>query len=146
MTLLDNLNNIYYEIKMHLVKYAYIYAPIIGVSLGTISFYRKPIDMLFISNAINLSGILAGFLFTSLGIMISLPDNKFTILLKENGYMRIVYKTMAIGIVAFLISMVIGLIRFNSIVMAVFFTIGVSETFLSSYYLYRVSYYSGKSK
>ena len=145
MTNSEIFNNIIYEIKMNIVKYAYIYAPIIGMIIYVFLLKDRLLSVDFISNIINLSGILAGFLFTSLGIMIALPDNSFTILLKENGYMKIIYKTMAIGIVSFLISMIIGLFNFNNSIMTIFFTIGVSETFLSSYYLYRVSYYTSKS-
>lgn len=146
MTFLDVLNNKYQNIKLNIVKYAYVYIPVASVLIVFTSFRNNPVDYEFISNAINLSGILAGFLFTSLGIMISLPDNKFTAQLTINGYMGIIFKTMAIGIVAFLISMVMGLLKFNTSIMSLFFTVGVSETFLSSYYLFQVSKYSGKSK
>lgn len=145
MTFSQILNNIFYEVKMNIVKHAYIYSPIIGIAIYTALLQNRNLDNTFTSNIINLSGILAGFLFTSLGIMIALPDNKFTTLLKENGYMKIIYKTMTIGIISFLISMIIGLFSFSTSIMTILFIIGVSETFLSSYYIYRVSYFTSKS-
>lgn len=145
MTFSEIFNNIIYEIKMNFVKFAYIYAPVISMIVYITLLKDRDLDIDFISNVINLSGILAGFLFTSLGIMITLPDNKFTILLKENGYMEIIYRTMTMGIVSFLISMITGLFNFSNSIMTIFFIIGVSETFLSAYYLYKVSYYTSKS-
>lgn len=145
MTFSEKLNNFIQNTKMRFVEYAYIIAPLIGLFVYIVFLKDRVIDINLISNIINLSGTLAGFLFASLGIMIALPDNQFTLLLKENGYMNIIYKTMTIGIVAFLLSMVVGLFELNNSLMLIFFTIGVSETFLSSYYLYRVSYYTNKS-
>jgi len=95
---------------------------------------------------VNVSGILAGFLFTSLGIIITLPDNKFTQMLTKIGYMKIIYTAMFMGIMSFLIAMLLGLFNIIEQITKLLFVIGISETFLSAFYLYRVSYFSGKSK
>lgn len=140
-------NNFKEDLKMLCIKYAYIVAPIIGLIIYTFFLKNKcPFDTEFKSNLINVSGVLAGFLFTSLGIIISLPDNKFTNLLKQTRYISIIYNSMIIGIIALLISMLFGMFSVIDKITITAFIIGISETFLSAYYLYRVSYYSGKSK
>lgn len=148
MRVADKIHNKKEDIKIVLIKYAYIFTPLIGLITYSIlmNFIEIKLDENYLSNLINISGILAGFLFTSLGIMISLPDNKFTQLLKQIGYMRIIYNAITVGIIFFLIAMILGLFNISTTVANLFFIVGISETFLSSYYLYRVSYYSGKSK
>lgn len=148
MTFSEIFNNIKEYIKLYFIKYAYIYSPIAGLIIYNIlkNLFTIKLSEGFISNLINVSGILAGFLFTSLGMIIALPDNKFTMLLKENGYMKIIYNSMMLGIVSLLISMLIGMFNLSESMAIIFFIVGISETFLSAYYLYRVSYFSGKSK
>lgn len=148
MRLENKVHNVKEDIKIMFIKYAYILAPILGLVIYFILIDVAKIELSenFMENLINISGILAGFLFTSMGIMITLPDNKFTQLLKRTGYMKIIYKAMTVGIMSFLIAMMLGLFNINEIVSKLLFMIGISETFLSAYYLYRVSYYSGKSK
>jgi|GEM_PF-2962752 len=134
------------SLKLLGVRFAYIVAPVIGFIVTKSLNKRNLFDEIFISNVINLSGILAGFLFTSMGIMISLPDNKFTAQLSKSGYLKIVYRTMTVGILSFLIAMIIGMFRVDPNYTSFFFIIGVSETFLSSYYLFRISHFSSISK
>lgn len=134
------------SLKLLGIRFAYIVAPVIGFIVTKSLNKRNLFDEIFISNVINLSGILAGFLFTSMGIMISLPDNKFTAQLSKSGYLKIVYRTMTVGILSFLIAMIIGMFRVDPNYTSFFFIIGVSETFLSSYYLFRISHFSSISK
>ena len=136
------------NIKKYFIKYAYVFAAIIGLSIYSVLFYVVKIELNenFMTNLINISGILAGFLFTSLGIIISLPDNKFTQQLTKTGYMKIIYRAMGMGIMSLLIAMMLGIFNIIEQVAKLFFITGISETFLSAYYLYRVSYYSGESK
>lgn len=141
------LNNIKETVKIHFIKFSFIYAPIIGLFIYFLlsKLLKTKLDTDFMSNLINVSGILSGFLFSSLGIIISLPSTKFTNFLKETGYMRIIYNSMIIGIMTLLISMLLGMFSISIAATKLLFIVGISETFLSAYYLYRVSYYSGKS-
>lgn len=141
-------NNIKEDIKLHFIKYAFLYAPLFGIITYFLvnTFIDIKINEQFMPNLVNISGVLAGFLFTSLGILISLPENKFIIFLKETGHMKIIFNSMIIGIMLLLISMVLGLFDFCNEITIYIFVGGISETFISAYYLYKVSYYSGKSK
>lgn len=147
MLLKDLLNNFVESIKIHFIKYVFIYAPIIGSITYTFisKFVNIEISDEFIPNLINVSGVLAGFLFTALGILISLPRNKFIKYLLETGHMKIIYNSMILGVVTLLISMILGLFNILIKVVIYMFIIGISETLVSAYYLYRVSYYSSKS-
>lgn len=147
MMLRHRLHNVKEDIKEHLIEFAYIYAPLIGLALFIIltNLVNVDFDKEFQSNMINISGVLSGFLFSSIGIMLALPSNKFTQTLNSIGYMKIIFRAMIIGIFTLLISMLLGLFNVCSKVYSIFFVIGISETLLSAYYLYKVSYYSGKS-
>lgn len=142
------LYNVKEEVKEHLIEFAYVYVPLFGLIVFALlaNYVKVDFDKEFKSNMINISGILAGFLFTSIGIMLTLPNNKFTQTLNSIGYMKIIFRAMVIGIFALLISMLLGLFNVCSTAYSIFFVIGISETFLSAYYLYKVSYYSGRSK
>jgi len=142
------IHNLINDIELVLIKYAYIFAPIAGLIIYYILIHiiKIQLDPNFMISLVNVSGILAGFLFTSLGIIITLPDNKFTQMLTKIGYMKIIYTAMFMGIMSFLIAMLLGLFNIIEQITKLLFVIGISETFLSAFYLYRVSYFSGKSK
>ena len=144
----DYISNLYEDIKIHLIKYIFIYTPLLGIIIYTISKTHICFEVGddFISNLTNVSGVLAGFLFTSLGILISLPSNKFISFLKKTGHMRIIHNCIMIGIMAFLITMVLGLFNTSIKLATYLFVVGISETFVSACYMYRVSYYSEKSE
>ena len=103
-------------------------------------------DQSYINNIINLSGVLAGFLFTTYGIFMSLPNNRFIHLLKFNGYMGIIYKTLLFGIVFLISSMILGLFTNYYNLITYIFVFGISETITSVYHFYKVLKYSSKSK
>lgn len=147
MMLRYRLHNVKEDIKEHLILYAYVYAPLVGLALFSLlaNLVNIDFDKEFQSNMINISGILSGFLFTSIGIMLALPSNKFTQKLNSIGYIKIIFRAMIIGIFALITSMLLGLFNTCNRACNIFFVIGISETLLSAYYLYKVSYYSSKS-
>lgn len=148
MPFVHRLYNIYRDIEEFIRRYAYLTFPLLLIIAYVIckKIFNINIDEEFNSNVINVSGTLSGFLFTSLGIMLSLPENKFTQVLKESGYIEIIHKAMFLGIVFLIITLVLGLFKILSRLKTIFFIIGLSETLLSSYYLYRVTKLSSKSK
>lgn len=148
MPFIYKLYNIYRDIEEFMRRYAYLIFPLLFIAIYI--FLKKTlnisIDEEFNSNIINVSGTLSGFLFTSLGIMLSLPENRFTQVLKESGYIEIIHKSMFLGIVFLIITLVFGLFNVLPRFKIIFFIVGLSETLLSSYYLYRVTKLSSKSK
>ncbi|MCI5643440.1 MAG: hypothetical protein MR285_04960 [Peptoniphilus sp.] len=148
------INNIIYNVKQAFLeiirKYIYLVSPIIGLGafiiLEKANFIESSSDQSYINNIINLSGVLAGFLFTTYGIFMSLPNNRFIHLLKFNGYMGIIYKTLLFGIVFLISSMILGLFTNYYNLITYIFVFGISETITSVYHFYKVLKYSSKSK
>lgn len=148
MTLSDKIYNIKEILKENVRLYASVLLPcIVLILFWVLDYYFKSID---ITNALTyipgIAGTLAGFLFTFLGIFIALPSNKFIDTLRRNGYMRIIYNTLIIGIISLLTSMVIGIFSLTPKIVIILFIVGLSETYLSTYYLYKVSKLSLLSK
>lgn len=131
-------------------KYIYILLPAISLIIYIV--FRNIIFANIIedtsdysNNIINLSGILAGFLFTTFGTFMSLPDNKFLDALQSNGYFKSIYRVQVLGVVFLLIAMVIGLFNLSIKVMTIFFMFGISEALGSLYYFYKILTLSRKS-
>lgn len=139
--------NLMSDLIENIIAYAYIIAPSLFIIIYLIlkETIHLNIDEEFNSNVINISGVLSGFLFSSLGIIMSLPDNKFTRALREYNYMEIIYKTMFIGIVSLIMTLILGLFKVLSSLKTILFIIGLSETLLSSYYIYKVTKLANKS-
>ena len=133
------INNIIYNVKQVFIeiirKYIYLVSPIIGLGafiiLEKTNFIEASNDLSYMNNIINLSGVLAGFLFTTYGIFMSLPNNRFIYLLKFNGYMGIIYKTLLFGIVFLISSMILGLFTNYYNLITYIFVFGISETITS---------------
>jgi len=147
MTLFDNLWNDFVRLKKKIIKYSYVFYPTLGLI-----FYFSLLKNLIASNESKISneiapiaGTLAGFLFTFLGIIIALPSTEFTKILKKIGYMNYIYRTLLIGVISLVISMLFSIFRLSSNITIITFVIGISETFLSIYYVYNISVLTMKS-
>lgn len=139
--------NKYKDIEELIRKYAYLVFPFVSVFIYIIcnKIFEIEINNEFNSNIINVSAVLAGFLFTSLGIIISLPQNKFIEQLRLVGYMDVIYKAMFLGIIFLISTLILGLFNIAHKVKIILFVSGLAETILSSYYLYKVTKLSSKS-
>lgn len=142
------LYNCIQDIIEKLREFSYILFLVIGfiVYIILLRYNESIFDFVNIDNIINLSGIFAGFIFTTFGIVMSLPDNKFTELMKSSGYMLIIYRTLLTGIVFFGLSMVFGLFTDITKLIVLFFFIGLSETILTIYYFYKLVTLTMKSQ
>ncbi|MBC8590655.1 hypothetical protein [Wansuia hejianensis] len=141
-------HNKYKDIEEFIRKHAYLMFPLLGTAIYFIcnKLLELNIDTEFNSNIINVSAVLAGFLFSSLGIIISLPQNRFIERLKLIGYMEIIYRAMFLGIIFLISTLILGLFNIGYNLKILLFVSGLSETILSSYYLYKVTKLSSKSK
>lgn len=141
--------NFYQNLLSFARRYSFIFAPFLGLILYFILLKKDVINIdseNIRSNLSNISGVLAGFLFTTMGIIQTMPDNRFRQVLREIDYLEIIYRTLGLGIIFLLTSLVFATFGFNNSIMFIFFVSGLSEAFLGAYYLYKLSYYSGKSK
>ncbi|NOH14830.1 hypothetical protein [Clostridium cochlearium] len=135
------------NVKEFIIKNAYIITPLV-ILIVYVLLKNKGLQINdeFDPNVINVSGVLAGFLFSSLGIMMSLPDNKFTELLRNYGYMNIIYKAMFIGIITLILTLVLGIFKICNKLKEILFIIGLTETVLSAYYVYKITSLASKSR
>lgn len=142
-----NSTNLFCIIKRFTLKNLYLLVLVIVVCIC--SFTELPnklsLNKNIVQSIISVSGSLAGFLFTTLGILIGLPDNKFIQLLKKTKYMQVVFNTIIIGIISLLISTVLGVFNILKSINICIFIIGMAETFLGAIYLYKITLYSSKS-
>ena len=63
-------------------------------------------------DVLTINSIFAGFLFTSLGIMVSFSDKKFIANKDKNGYMDKYYNSIYIGLVFLIISILLAVLGF----------------------------------
>lgn len=99
----------------------------------------------YTNNIISLSGILAGFLFTTFGTFMSLPDNKFLDMLENTGYFKSIYRIQLLGVLFLITAMMVGLFNLSIEYMTIFFILGISEALGSLCYFYRILTFSKKS-
>lgn len=141
-----------HKFKAIVIQFAYIIAPasLVAVySFATLLVFKCGFSVKpnVVSSIVNISGVFAGFLLTASSIMYGLPENKFTLALMKSGYFNRVLKTMLLGTIVFLITTFLGLLVSNALVsITVLFLIGFAETFLSTFYLFRIIQFSSKSK
>lgn len=147
----DKLNNFIVDITNLIRKRIYIVAPIMAfvfVIVYTIISNNNlimNIDKDLQNNVANISGVLAGFLFTAYGIFLSLPDNRFITYLKKSKHFDIVLKTLLYGIIFLIIAMLFGIFKLFYKFMLIVFLFGISEVFVSVYYFYKITTLSSKS-
>lgn len=140
-------HNLLKDIEEFIRKYAYLVAPVLAIFIYVIlnKYLELEIAEEFNSNVINVSAVLAGFLFASLGIIIALPENKFIQRLKLVGYMDIIHASMFLGVIFLVLTLTFGLFNVSHKIKIILFVAGLSETILSSYYLYKITKLSSKS-
>lgn len=129
-------------------KSSYVWFPIIA---GIIGFFMLKYNIVAASDSnrssiANISGVLAGFLFTGYAIFLSLPsDNNFFSLLKKHGYSRLFYRQITIAIILNAITMVISLLNCRTSIPLVVFFAGLGNTAGAFYILARAVSHLHKS-
>lgn len=125
-------------------KYCYISIPIFSMLiLGILLFF----DILSIidvekdsSTIIGTSGTLIGFLFTAMTIFFSLnKDSKYMQNFKKYKHHIIFSRLVSGGIIALCINIVSWLFKFSSSIFICSFIIGIEETIMAAYYIYKLS-------
>lgn len=117
---LVNVRNALITIKCYINKYRIYFWPVAVVIIFSISIARFSSEGLKILNGkhfdiLSTNAMLAGFLFTGIGIMISVNDKPFIKELKKAGYWSEMYKTTFLGITCNFISIGISLIGMISL-------------------------------
>lgn len=125
-------------------KYCYVSIPIISILiLGILLFFHilSIIDLETNSGTIiGISGTLIGFLFTAMTIFFSLNKNsKYMQNFKKYDHHIIFSRLVSCGIVALCINITSWLFNFHSSILMISFVIGIEETIMAAYYIYKLS-------
>lgn len=117
----------------------YLILPAIVVGLY---FYLNRKDYIHIDPKYNfeLSIALFGVMFTVLGLYGSLPDSRFKDLLKKYKHNKIVYHSLFIGIVCSMFIVIFVITDFSVKIQNLLLLIAITETLISSYWIYRIYY------
>lgn len=97
------------------------------------------------SDIIGVSGTLAGFLFSSLGIIIALPRNNFISKISSSGHMLIIIKTIIGGIIFFILSIITSIFTNYMLLIKIIFIMGLSEFTVALYQFSQIIKFSNKS-
>lgn len=145
----DQLNNSLVDTVTFIRRYSYLVFPTISLLvvclINKLNFLNIIIDSDLRNNIVNVSGVLSGFLFTTYGIFMSLPDNKFIDYLKRSNHFSVVYKVLLFGIIFLISSMIFGIFKIFDNLMILTFISGIVEVVISVYYFYMITTLSAKS-
>ena len=131
-------------------RFSYLWLPIIGAFVGYILTNCNIIltDNETKSIVSNISGVLAGFLFTSYGLFLALPnDNEFVKILRKTKYDRLFYKQIMAGIIINLITLFLSITSVPNMIPIITFCAGMCNTISALFILgYSIpSVYSSRS-
>lgn len=134
--------------KKIIKKYCYISIPLLTVVVLLLLYISKKINFneLFeddSSTLIQISGTLIGFLLTAMTIFLSLP--KDTTLMKRSkkyGHHKIFSRCVSTGLIILTIDILMWLLKISNVYIVFVFLIGLEETLLSAYYIYKLCIYN----
>lgn len=136
--------NLFQSIIQFQRKLNYIVYPVIIAILYNVMYFKGKItiDKDLISNIINISGVLIGFLFASHSILLALPsDKKFITLAKEYGYFKRMFICIFGGESFLMLALITGLFKFSNYICLMLFLVGLTYTTILSVNLFLVSFY-----
>jgi len=132
------------KLRVHFITIISVFIITIFIILFMLDAYPL-VNNNMLNNIINVSGALAGFLFTTFGIILSFPDNKLFIQgLKKYGYLTRIYTCIFIGILGFILTTVLGVLNVLTFLILPLFIMSLSYTIISAMFLFLVSLYISK--
>ena len=91
------------------------------------------------STTIQISGTMIGFLLTAITIFLSLPKNtEYMKRIKKYKHDKIFAKCIFVGLLVLTADIIIWILKVPSIYITWLFIIGLEETLISAYYIYRL--------
>lgn len=123
-------------------KFEFLIAPVISVVLGCILFFLN----LFVENTsgvlnsiITAAGLLAGLLFASLSLVLSLPANNAAIVeFKKHRFIEYLIKNLTCGVGLNILVLVVSLITLPPIVIILIFFAALGSLIRSGYIMYNI--------
>lgn len=135
-------------IKKIIKKYCYISIPLLTIVVLILLYISKKTNFneLFeddSSTLIQISGTLIGFLLTAMTIFLSLPkDTALMKRIKKYGHHKIFSRCVSIGLIILTIDILMWLLKISNEYIVFVFLLGLEETLLSAYYIYKLCIYN----
>mgnify|MGYP000622360663 FL=1 len=134
--------------KKFIKKYCYISIPTATSIVIAIIYFSKIICFSGIltnddATLIQISGTLIGFLLTAMTIFLSLPkDTQLMHRIKKYEHHKIFSRCVSIGLVILTIDIFLWLIKIPSEFIIFVFLLGLEETLMAAYYIYKLCIYN----
>lgn len=134
--------------KIFVKKYCYLTIPIgTCIIIGILHFTRiVDFSCIFVnepSNIIQISGTLIGFLLTAITIFLSLPkETKLMQRIKKYNHHKIFSRCVSLGLIILTIDICFWLVKFPNIYIVLCFLLGLEETLMAAYYIYKLCLYN----
>ena len=129
-------------------KYCYLTIPITTFIIVCIIQFAKLIDFSNIlideaSNIIQISGTLIGFLLTAITIFLSLPkDTNLMKRVKKYNHHKIFSRCVSMWLNILSLDICLWLIKVPNVYIVFLFFIGLEETLMATYYIYKLCIYN----
>ncbi len=134
--------------KNFMKKYCYLSIPVVTCIIICIIHITKILDFssIFVdeaSNIIQISGTLIGFLLTAITIFLSLPkDTKLMQRIKKYNHHKIFSRCVSIGLILLTLDICLWLIKVPNTYIVLIFLLGLEETLMAAYYIYKLCIYN----
>lgn len=134
--------------KNFIKKYCYLSIPVVTCIIICIIHITKILDFssIFVdeaSNIIQISGTLIGFLLTAITIFLSLPkDTKLMQRIKKYNHHKIFSRCVSIGLILLTLDICLWLIKVPNTYIVCIFLLGLEETLMAAYYIYKLCIYN----
>lgn len=127
----------------------FIIVPLIILLIAAIINYLFNITLVingeFRSNVVTVTGVLAGFLFTAMGILSAMPNNRFIEYIRKYKLLQRINRTILTGIISGISSLLLAIFGVFDCLMLTLFLVCITDTCLSVWYVYKVLDYSNRS-
>lgn len=134
-------------------RYCYITIPIITVILiSIICIIRYKFFNFFVitehitndtSTLIQIAGTLIGFLLTAMTVFLSLPkETKLMQKIKKYNHHKIFSYCVTSGLVILTLDILLWILKFSTELIIIFFLLGLEETLMAAYYIYKLCIYN----
>ncbi|MFP5521239.1 hypothetical protein [Peptococcus simiae] len=130
---------------------AVLFYPVIAIILFFCLHYLGYLDIHWytskkeVLSLASISGVFAGFMLTGLGLLLTLPENKFTVYIHKSGHLACVIKVLFVGFILSTLSTVLGVFHALPLVQVILFVASCAEMILGAKNIFLITRYANKS-
>lgn len=125
--------------------------PLLAMAIFLYCYYFEHLDVhWYISSKdvlalASITGAFAGFMLTGVGLLLTLPENKFTKYIHESGHLVNAIKVLFVGFIFSILSTILGVFHIWPIFQLVLFVASCTEMFLGAKNVFLIALYANKS-